>query len=238
MTIDLPPTVKRGQSFSIVVRQITSSASKQAPPPPPNQPPGRIGARGKAAPRASASSSFHGQSRHTIGAFQIQIPVRTKTAMLEPEERNLSVLRWIQQTIPNENRWYPVFERYVDVIADRVNALGGDATTILPSPDGSGVHPTKQPGHHPEPVRHHPEPRVEFVGKVDGLVYDRFGDFAGFVLETDDGRHHFECRESELEAVLTRAWSQRVRTTIVVDKDAMERPVEVILFAPPPPWRG
>jgi len=48
------------------------------------------------------------------------------------------VLRWIRQTIPTDNRWFPVFERYLDQIADRVDGFGGDSDQILPSPDGTG----------------------------------------------------------------------------------------------------
>ncbi len=233
LTIDLPPTVKRGQAYTVVVRQITSSATKHVDP---NQPPPRVGSRGKPS-RPAPKPTFRGESRHTLGAFQLQIPVRTKTVMLEPEERNLSVLRWIQQTIPNENRWFPVFERYVNVIADRVDALGGDSTKIRPSPDGSGVLPVKHPVPKPGPG-HHPGVRVEHLGKVDGLIYDRFGDFEGFVLETNEGPRTFKCRESEMEAVLTRAWSQRVRTLVITDHESRERPVEIILYSPPPPFRG
>jgi hypothetical protein len=178
------------------------------------------------------------EARHTLGAFQIQIPVRTKQVILEPEERTYSVLKYIEQTIPHENRWYPVFEKYVGVIGDRVKAMGGDPTRIRPSPDGSGVHPEPTPvgGHKPHPT-HHGELRLRFTGKVDGIIYDRFGDFEGFVLETEDGPRHFRCREVELEAVLTRAWTGRVRTAVIVEAESEDRPEEVILFAPPAPYR-
>jgi hypothetical protein len=234
LTIDLPATVRRGQSFTVVIRQITSSAAKHVEPPTP-QPRARTkGARPTPVPTKPTSRP---ESRHTLGAFQIQIPVRTKQTLLEPEERTYSVLKYIEQTIPHENRWYPVFEKYVGVIGDRVKALGGDPTRIRPSPDGSGVHPEPQTG--PKPTSQHgSEVRVRFTGKVDGIVYDRFGDFEGFVLETEDGPRHFKCRETELENVLTRAWNGRVRTTVIVEADSEERPHEVILYAPPAPFRN
>jgi len=236
LTIDLPATVRRGQSFTVVVRQITSSATKHVEPPTPQPRTRSKGARPTPVPTKPTSRP---ESRHTLGAFQIQIPVRTKQTILEPEERTYSVLKFIEQTIPHENRWYPVFERYVSVIGDRVKALGGDPTRIRPSPDGSGVHPEPHTGGSPKPS---PTPgsdvRVRFTGKVDGIVYDRFGDFEGFVLETEDGPRHFKCRETELEHVLTRAWNGRVRTAVVVDVDSEERPQEVILYAPPAPFRN
>jgi cell division septation protein DedD len=235
LTIDLPATVRRGQSFTVVIRQITSSAAKHVEPPTP-QP--RTRTKGSARPTpVPTKPTSRPESRHTLGAFQIQIPVRTKQTLLEPEERTYSVLKYIEQTIPHENRWYPVFEKYVGVIGDRVKALGGDPTRIRPSPDGSGVHPEPQTG--PKPTPHHgSEVRLRFTGKVDGIVYDRFGDFEGFVLETEDGPRHFKCRETELENVLTRAWNGRVRTTVIVEADSEERPQEVILYAPPAPFRN
>ncbi len=236
LTIDLPPTVRRGQSFTVVVRQITSSAAKHfEPPPPPIQ---RAGSRAKGARPAPVPTKPNSrpESRHTLGAFQIQIPVRTKQTILEPEERTYSVLKFIEQTIPHENRWYPVFEKYVNVIGDRVKALGGDPTRIRPSPDGSGVRPETHPG--TKPTSHGHEVRLRFTGKVDGIVYDRFGDFEGFVLETEDGPRHFKCHEAELENVLMRAWNGRVRTTVIVEAGSEERPEEVILFAPPVPFRN
>jgi len=233
LTIDLPATVRRGQSFTVVIRQITSSAAKHVEPP--TQPRTRTkGARPTPVPTKPTSRP---EARHTLGAFQIQIPVRTKQTILEPEERTYSVLKFIEQTIPHENRWYPVFEKYVNVIGDRVRALGGDPTRIRPSPDGSGVHPDPHSGTKPAPDTQG-EVRLRFTGKVDGIVYDRFGDFEGFVLETEDGPRHFKCREAELENVLTRAWNGRVRTTVVVEADSEERPHEVILYAPPVPFRN
>ena len=165
--------------------------------------------------RSRRNRTSRPESRHTLGAFQIQIPVRTKQTLLEPEERTYSVLKYIEQTIPHENRWYPVFEKYVGVIGDRVKALGGDPTRIRPSPDGSGVHPEPQTGDRSRLRTTAATVRLRFTGKVDGIVYDRFGDFEGFVLETEDGPRHFKCRETELENVL----DARVERTRADDGD-------------------
>lgn len=79
-----------------------------------------------------------GVTRKTLGAFQMTIPVRTDPEILPNEIRKLSVLRYIQQSIPTNNRWYPIFVRYLDEIARRVKGLGGDPDTVKPSPDGTG----------------------------------------------------------------------------------------------------
>jgi len=56
--------------------------------------------------------------------------------LLEPEERLLSVLRWISRSIPHDNRWHPVFHRYLEQIAGRVDALGGNSSQVSASSSG------------------------------------------------------------------------------------------------------
>ena len=55
-----------------------------------------------------------------IGAFQLTIPVSEKSLLLPREQLQLSVLRWIGEAIQPTNRWYPVFHRYLQGIAGRV----------------------------------------------------------------------------------------------------------------------
>ena len=83
--------------------------------------------------------------------------------------------------------------------------------------------------------------KYEIEGKLIQIfdtkqVSDKFSK-REFVLETEDGPRHFRCREAELEAVLTRAWNGRVRTAVIVEAESEDRPEEVILFAPPVPYR-
>jgi hypothetical protein len=89
-------------------------------------------------PRQEGGASF--TYRRTAGAFGLVVPVSTKTAMLGEEERTLSILRHIEQAVPVETRWYPVFRRYVDAIAARVAGMGGDPTQVVPTPDGDWRH--------------------------------------------------------------------------------------------------
>jgi hypothetical protein len=79
---------------------------------------------------------YSGTTLKTTGAFQMTIPVRPDPEMLPEEIRKLSVLRYIQQAIPQGSRWVGIFKRYVDQIAARVKGLGGDPGTVKPSPDG------------------------------------------------------------------------------------------------------
>ena len=118
LTIDLPDGVKKGQVFKVVVRQVT----------------GGYGAVGAFA-RLAMPTEF-GETRHIVGSFQLTIPVRDKAEMLPGQERLLSNLRWIERAVPARDRWAGVFGRYVTQVAERVDALGGDATKVAPSPTG------------------------------------------------------------------------------------------------------
>ncbi|KMP77368.1 hypothetical protein TU62_04685 [Bacillus cereus] len=77
-------------------------------------------------------------NRKIIGAFEFTIPVSKAELILDEERRTLSVMKYIAGTIPSDNRWYPIFKRYLHFLSEKVNALGGDADAISPNPDGSG----------------------------------------------------------------------------------------------------
>ncbi len=125
LTVDLPETVHKKQVFNIVVRQITDAGFPTIGP----------------GPALTLAASRTITWRRILGSFQLTIPVNAKEAMLEPEIRLLSVLRWIQKAIPDDNRWYPVFRRYIGQIADRVDSLGGNSTEVAPSPSGQWKDP-------------------------------------------------------------------------------------------------
>jgi len=114
MTIDVPPTVRKGQTFKVVTRQITNTFSVA----PGAQMPPEIGG----VPKVAAVQDVI-KWRKVLGSFQLTIPVQTKDVLLEPEQRLLSVLRWISRSIPQDNRWRPVFDRYLEQIEGRVDAL-------------------------------------------------------------------------------------------------------------------
>jgi hypothetical protein len=129
MTVDLAPRIHRGERFDITVRQLTEASSeiKPSPPPPPT---------GVVAAAAAVATSKAFRWRTQRGAFQLALNISTKEQMLLPEQRLLAWLRWIQQAVPPQNRWYPVMQRYIEQVAGRVRGLGGDPDTIGPSPEG------------------------------------------------------------------------------------------------------
>ena len=79
-----------------------------------------------------------GQPRKVLGAFQLNIPVRHEAELLVAETRNLSVLRHVALSIPPEDPWRPIFQRYLAHVADRVRGFGGDPDEVAPAGDGSG----------------------------------------------------------------------------------------------------
>jgi hypothetical protein len=213
LTLDLPPGVKKGEKFDLLVRQITP-----------------VGRKGSTQPRsvAQATASASGlRWRRVLGSFQISIPVTTKEHMLEPEERLLSIMRWILLSVPPYDRWYPVFSRYVSQIADRVSGLGGDPALIAPSP--TGQLPPSEPVH-PRP---RPEDRVGYTGKIAGLIFDHFGDFEGFILETEEREYKFFSREKDMEELAERVWSERLRITVWSERDQPHRPLTITVRQPP-----
>jgi len=151
-----------------------------------------------------------------VGTFSVQIPVTTAETMLLPEENTLAIMRWrLGQTTP-ANRWYPVLERYIELIAARVDGLGGDSGSILPSPTGV---PFPLPG---DGEHGHEKHRV-YTGKVCEVLYDCFGEFEGFVLEGCERRWTFHTRAEGIESVALRACRKQLTLLVIVEEEEREK---------------
>ncbi|WP_425955152.1 hypothetical protein [Xylanimonas sp. McL0601] len=246
LAVELPPTVHKGERYSVRVRQITgarfgtgrvveagtdvtTTRSRER----------RTVAVGAVEPAEVLRIFVEGSRqgflfRRTIGAFGLEIPVSTKAILLPGEERTLSILRHIERTVPLESRWWPVFRRYVDLYAGRVAGMGGDPTAILPDGDGDWEHVNlchdghdrdrdehdehdghdHEHGHDREPECDHADGGDRYTktvaGKVVSLSYDHFGDFTGFVVETERDSH-VEVRSTErrVEHLAREAWVTR-----------------------------
>ena len=221
-SVDIPTTAHHGQIFNIVVRQVTTAFRSI----PKQQEPARERPKGELAAAAQTYFAW----RRVLGAFQLVIPVKAKSLLLLAEERNLSVLRWIFEAIPQNSRWYPVFRRYLELIAIRVKVFGGDPLHVLPSPTGEGKH---EHPHHPEPGH---EKRTEHTGKISGLIFDRFGDFEGFVLDTEHGDRRYFSREKEIEELAERVWRERLGITVWTALGEPHHPLRIIIRRPPAPF--
>ena len=205
LTVDLPATVREGQAFTIVVRQLTNAVF-----------PGRQTDQGRMPGRPAGPAAEFLIQRRVLGSFQLTIPVKVEAALLENEERLLAIMRWIDGVISPSDRWAPVFDRYLVQLAGRVQGFGGDPALIPPSPTGSI----------PRAVRHR---ELAFTGKVTGLKYNRFGDFEGFFILTEDGHERaFRATEDEIEELVYRAWAERILITVYAGHGDTPIPASIV----------
>jgi hypothetical protein len=213
-TIDLPPGhVATGEVFNVVVRRISTRRAPVDTPP-------RIELGTEAAIKVKEKTMRNW--RYVIGTFAVRIPVSTPHVMLPLEENTLAIMKWRLSQMSPTNRWYPVMVRYISYLASRVDGLGGNSISIEPNP--YGVPPLQII---------HPEKRCEFTGKITGLIFDHFGDFEGFLLDTEECEHRFFSREREMKELADRAWRERLRITVLVERDAPHRPLSIIVHVPP-----
>ena len=220
LTVDLPPGIKKGDSYTIGVRQLTQGLLE----------PIIIGRGGRARRPQAANAPEVLEWRRATGAFQVNIVISTREQLLEPEERLLAWLRFLAGSLPPASRWYPVWQRYLEQIAGRVSGFGGDPGKILPSPTGTVPH-------HHLPHKHH-DHQLEFTGKVVGLIHDRFGDFEGFYLLTGHGREErLHSREHAIERLVTRAWTERQVITVFVLARDPHVPVTIVVRRAPEPFQ-
>jgi hypothetical protein len=216
LTVDLPATVRKGQVFTIVVRQLTNSTFSG----------GETG-QGLIPGRPAGGAAVFVVQRRVLGSFQLTIPVKVEAALLENEERLLAIMRWIDEGITPNDRWAPVFDRYLAQLAGRVQGFGGDPAQIPPSPTGSIPHPARH---------RHKRHEVAVTGKVTGLRYDRFGDFEGFMILTEEGYERaFESTEHEVEKLVYRAWAERIVITVYVHHHDSQAPASIAYRRRP--WR-
>jgi hypothetical protein len=208
VSLQLPSTVNVGQEFNIVVRRLTRKV---------------IGDTSRAVRKPSIGW------RYVVGAFQIRVPISHAHDLLPDEESLLALFKWKLESIPSTNRWYPVLNRYVQQVSGRVNAYGGNAGGIPPSP--GGYPGTVSKGHgHPHPHEH----RHEYTGKVAGVIYDSFGDFDGFLLLTEERHEHrFHAREAEIESLVRDSWEERSTISVFFDPRYPAEPLSIILRRKP-----
>lgn len=125
------------------------------------------------------------------------------------------------------DRWYPVLVRYTDYISRRLDGLGGNSSAIQPSPWGVYGSPKSRP--YDWEKEESCEERHGRTGKVTGLIFDRYGDFEGFVLD----EWEFFSREKDLEKLAERAWRERLRITVYTCYGKPHRPETIIIREPP-----
>ena len=194
-TVNLPATVVKGQEFNITVRRITTRQN-------PNQ---RIN-------QGLGDATFIGNKgarnwRYVTGTFQVKIPVSTKEFILFPEENTLAILKWRLNAMLPGYRWFPVLQKYISYVAARVDGMGGNSASIKPSLRGV---PVKRQGEEKE--------RPSYTGKICEIIFNCFGDFEGFVLETCDCQEIFKSCEKAIGEICLRACKDRLPVSIHVNQ--------------------
>src|SRR6185369_15741612 len=135
------------------------------------------------------------------------------------------------------------FIRYVELMAQKVGALGGEPSSVPATPDGIFPLPGTG-GHEPggdiggnvgDPLDPYFEAQDDdwlsqtgglegpdkarpgiWSGKISGLLFDHFGDFEGFTLESYGGSHHrFFSRENAICDHVRSAWTERHIVTVI-----------------------
>jgi hypothetical protein len=206
LTLDVPSGFRKSARCKVIARQVTNATTS----------------RDIAVRRPQIR-------RKVLGSFQLTVPVGTAQALLEPEERLLAFFRWILSTLGSGDRWRPVIERYVSEIVLRVKEFGGDPSAIPPSQVGA-IPSKPPPGAGPIPVAG----GLEKTGKIEGLLYDRFGDFEGFILRPESGaKLAFRTRERHFAELAGWAWRTQTLVTIFARDHEPREAERILLHAPP-----
>jgi hypothetical protein len=210
-TVDLPYGVTAGETFTITVRRISTrrgSTPQSQPQPQPQLQLQIAGAAESVVVNAKARETMRNW-RYVVGSFAVRIPVTTAKVMLPLEENTFAIMKWRLSQMAPSNRWIPVLRRYIGLIEGRIWALGRDPGTIKPSPYGLLPLGTGKEGE---------DETAEFTGKVCEVIYDCFGDFEGFVLDTCSAKHGFSSRERAIGELVLRACRERLLLSVFVER--------------------
>lgn len=212
--LSLPVSLPQGKQYRVTVRQLTTVAQG-----------GAITAR-EIRPLQMV--------RKALGAFQMNVTIQSPKALLMPAERSLAFFGWILSTLEATNRWHPVLQRYVGELEGRVKRLGANPEHIAPSPVGAIPGDPRHGGSPEGPNVNALGPgKLEWTGKIEGLIFDRFGDFGGFILETDAGEKiHFYSRESHVAELARFVWQARIRVSVVSNPHRPYKPGRIVLHSP------
>ncbi len=234
-TVDLPSSVRSGESYDITVKRIGTRSAPLPPPPTPPPPIPQIEAHSHAPKHRrdtkAAHHTHHTHSapeththaetaqqplaavasvirwRYVIGTFQVHIPVATADTILPSEETTLAIMKWRILQMGPTNRWYPVLLRYIEYLSGRVNGMGGNASEIPPSL-------TYVP---PSLTQKHRGKVEEFTGKVCEVLFNCHGDFVGFVLETCCEPRTFHSRVGRVGELVLKACREELTVTVFVN---------------------
>jgi hypothetical protein len=85
----------------------------------------------------AAARMDSGRWREPIGAFQLGIPVSTREDMLLYQLQLLSIMSWRVEHLDRKSPWYPTMIYYLDLLIEKVQALGDNPYSVPATPDGN-----------------------------------------------------------------------------------------------------
>lgn len=194
LTLQLPLTVRDGQRYSVDVQHHTGLTFW-------------ADARGE-----NKRTKVNLSRRRVLGAFEVRVVVGSGEPLLRKLVRNLAVLRYVFQAIPVTDTWHPVFVRYLSQFGDQIAGLGVAPSLIPASPDDPGL-----------PGEVHPEEPEQLTGKVREVIFDCFGDFKGFVLESCSDCHHIRSQEKGIAEVVLRACREGCTVTVRLSEHGLHK---------------
>lgn len=211
LTVEVPPGIRAGQEFEVLVRRISTRFGKPAPPPPPplqSAPSRKVEKRRRPAPEAVAVIERERliMWRYVVGSFVVRIPVSTGERMRIPEAMTLAIMKWRLAHLSPGSRWAPVLERYVKYCAARLDGIGGDSSQV----PASLTWAPPLPGEHGDG---RPRER-EVCGKVAEVLFDCHGRFEGFVLDECCRRRRVESRERGVADLVLRACRENLTVCV------------------------
>jgi phosphoketolase len=116
-------------------------------------------------------------------------------------------------------------------LAGRVDGFGGNSGTIVASSSGNIPGQSSGGETHHEHHKHH----EEVSGKVSELLFDHFGDFEGFSLETRLGEFRcFHSRERRVLEIVRAALEDRSWLTVIRESKKHDQVLSIIVRVPPP----
>jgi len=157
--------------------------------------------------------------RYVVGTFQVKIPVRLEEDLLWEEMNTYAVMKWRFNQMAVTNRWHPVLKRYLGYLAGRVDAFGGDSSSIKGNPCG-----VPWPG-----TGHGGGDTVEMTGKVADVLFNCFGEFEGFVLTTCSSSHSFMSCERGIGELVLQACRERMTLSVFVERAGTHKIRKVIV---------
>jgi hypothetical protein len=210
MTLQLPLSIRSGQQFRVDVQQHSGLTYLKT-----------LTRRGDRKGQQVERQDYSLSQRKVLGAFRMTTLVSAGEPLLKNLVRKLAVLKYIFQAIPVTDSWHPVFDRYIRQLGGQVQGLGVDPGQIPPSPDDPGIGGADQ---------HHPRVHC-YTGKVSEVIFNCFGNFEGFLLESCDEVRRFASTEAAIGELALRACRERLWISVCVEKRRKHRICEIVVKA-------